>query len=516
MLWLFFRRSMAESQKTSFKRPIDITEGLNTNISFYCDLECENLTNDMICHALSLLRQHHPYFRLRAEKIADEIWLVEEENGNIPLTWLEGITENWEDELISFANQSQDHTVSLTFLQCRYDTRGRYQLFGVINHIGLDGFGFSKALHTFWSYLGEISVCTNYKAVSLADRRPFIDVLARNPINQPPIVFNFNHNYLPPQGLDAEENGIRSFMPSAKGQMIGLFEKFDRETTVNLLAYAKTHSTTFQGMLSIAALITSIWIRKVRPQFPIWTLNWCAANLRQSAQPPIDPEDCVSAAAPLAWEQKVEEDSFIWCLAQEASKQLHKHNSQHMGWHFLNATKFNISVKQPSIMTSSISKAPIGTEYKKLKVKDLRLMTGHYDYIPIDASSHMNYGSIYDKQLQLVTTFTHPGLSKQWGKRFHNATIYILECFANNSNLTVRSIFEILDKKDRDLHFCPISSPVITCPTITPGASWIAPIDYRKCIGQLHSISGSAVLSYCMILFSFFLYVLFQIKLGGI
>ena len=59
-------------------------------------------------------------------------------------------------------------------------------------------------------------------------------------------------------------------------------------------------------------------------------------------------------------------------------------------------------------MTSSNGKAQIGTEYGKLKVKDLRIMTAHYNYIPIDASSHMNYISIYDGHLNLVTTFTYP------------------------------------------------------------------------------------------------------------
>jgi hypothetical protein len=456
---------MAENQTNSFKRPIDDTEDLDTSISFYCDLECDNLTNDMICQALGLLHQHHPYFRLHAENIGGKIWLVEEENGDLPLTWLEGLTENWEDELNSLANQSYDHTVSLTFLRCRYDNHGRYQLFGVVNHIALDGLGFVKALHTFYNYLGEMTLCTNYKTVPLADRRSFIDVLARNPILQSPL-FNFMHHYLPPQERDSNANDIRSLVASSQGQMIGLFKKFDRETTSKLLAYAKARSTTAQGMLSIAALITSIWIRKVRPQLPIWTLNWCATNLRQSAQPPIDADDCVSASAPLAWEQEVEEHSSIWYLAQDASNLLHKHNNQHMGWHFLNAQKFGISIKPPTIMTSSNGKAQIGTEYGKLKVKDLRIMTAHYNSIPIDASSHMNYITIYDGHLNLVTTFTYPGLSKEWGTRFHNGIIYILECFANNSDLTVRSIIDILDKKDRGLHTHSVSSPITIVSTI--------------------------------------------------
>ena len=90
---------MLGKKKTSFKRPIDVTEDLDTSISFYCDLQCENLTDDMVCQALSLLRQHHPYFRLRAEKIDGKIWLVEEEIGDLPLTWLEGISENWKTNL---------------------------------------------------------------------------------------------------------------------------------------------------------------------------------------------------------------------------------------------------------------------------------------------------------------------------------------------------------------------------------------------------------------------------------
>lgn len=506
---------MAENQKTCFKRPLDITEDLSTSISFYSDLECENLTKDMICHALSLLRQHHPYFRLRAEKIDDKIWLVEDENGNIPVIWLEGITKNWEDELNSFANQAQDHTVSLTFLQCRYDNKGRYQLFGVVNHIALDGIGFVKALHTFYSYLGDISVCANYKTVPLADRRPFVDVFTRNPITELP-VFNFNNDYLLPQELDSEDNDIRSFISSTKGQMIGLFKKFDRETTTKLLVYTKTHSTSPQGILSIAALITSIWIRKVRPQLPIWTLNWCATNLRQSAQPPIDPEDCVLASAPLAWEQYVDKDLSIWNLAQEASKQLHEHNNQHMGWHLLNATKFNVPIKPPSVMTSSNGRLQLGTEYKRLKVKDLRIMNAHYDDVSIDASSHMNYVGIYDGQLHLVTTFTYPGLSKQWGTRFHNGITYILESLANNSNLTVRSIFETLDKQDKVTRFCPIQSSLATYSTITSRIRSIVSLGYRKYIRQLHSIAGLSVSSCCVILFSLFLYIIRPIKFGSV
>ncbi|CAF1338260.1 unnamed protein product [Adineta steineri] len=454
-----------ESRKTTFRRPIDDTEDLGTNISFYCDLEYENLTKDMICHALSLLRQHHPYFRLHVETIDGRIWLVEEEIGDIPLTWLENITESWEDELNSFANQSYDHTVSLTFLQCRYSIQGRYQIFGVINHIALDGLGFVKALHTLYSYLGEMTLSTNYKTVLPADRRAFINVLERNPIHQPP-VFDFTHNYLSPQELDVGLNEIQSIVPSSQGQMIGLFKKFDPTTTMRLLNHAKTHSTTIQGMLSTAALITSIWIRKVRPELPVWTLNWCATNLRQSAQPPIDSEDCISASAPLAWEQEVKEHSLIWHLAQDASKLLHKHNSRNMGWHFLNAKKFNVPVKPPSIMTSFNGKAQFGTKYGKLRINDIRIMTAHYNLVPADASSHMNYISIYDGQMYLVTTYTYPGLSKEWGKRFHNGIIYILECYANDSNLTVNSILDILDKRDRDLHACLNSLLITSNPTI--------------------------------------------------
>lgn len=493
---------MARNEKTSFQRPIDITENLDTNITFYCDLQCETLSNDMICEGLKLLRQHHPYFCLHAEIIDDKTWLVEEETGDIPLIWHESIVENWEDELNSFANQSRDHTVSLTFLQCRYDGQGRYQLFGVVNHIGLDGLGFVKALDTFYKYLGEMSVCKNYKDVPLADRRPFIDVLIRNPIDQPPI-FNFTHNYLPAQGLDSNENNIQCFVPSSKGQTIGLFEKFDRATTTKLLAYVKARSTTVQGMLSVAALIASIWIRKIRPIFPIWTLNWCATNLRQSAQPPIDSEDCVLASAPLAWEQEIKEDLSIWCLAQDASKQLHKHNSQNMGWDFLNAKKFDVSTQPPSVMTSSIGKAQIGTEYGKLKVKDLRIMIAHYDYTSIDTSSHMNYVSIYDEQLQLVTTFTYPGLSKQWGKRFHKSIVYILECFANDSNLTVNSVLEMLDKKDRDLQFCPVASSILSRYAIISGVNLLVAIAHRIHIPQWHTVTKLAALSCCMILLSF-------------
>ena len=441
----------------SFKRPIDVSESLDTSISFYCDLQCEKLTNDMICQALSLLRQHHPYFRLCAKTIDNKIWLVEEEFGDLPLIWIEGITENWEHELVSFANQPRDHAVSLTFLQCRYNTQGRYQLFGVVNHIALDGLGFIRALHTLYSYLGEMSVCTNYKAVPPADRRPFINVFARNPITQPH-VFNFIHDYLPPQEPESDEENTRSTTSFSKARMVGLFEKFDRETTAKLLAYAKVHSTTVQGMLSIAALITSIWIRKVRPQFPIWTMNWCVANLRPSAQPPIDPEDCVFASAPLPWEQKVEEDFSIWCLAQEASSQLHKYNSQHMSWCFLDVRKYGISVKPPSVMASSSGKIQLGTSYGKMQIRDLRIMTAHYDCLPNDASSHISYVYTYDEQLNLVTIFAYPGLSKQWGERFHNGITYILRCFANGSNLTVSSILGILDKKDQDLQSCSVSS----------------------------------------------------------
>jgi hypothetical protein len=497
-------QSMTENLKTSFKRPIDDTEDLNTSISFYCDLECENLTNDMICEALSLLRQHHPYFRLHAEKIDSKIWLVEEETGNIPLTWLEGITENWENELNSLANQSYDHTVSLTFLKCRYGTQGQYQLFGVVNHIALDGLGFVKALHTFYSYLSEMTLCTNYKAVPLADRRLFINVLARNPMHEPSL-FNFTNNYLPPQEMDANAHDMRSFVSLSQGQTIGLFKKFDRATTTKLLANAKARSTTVQGMLSTAALITSIWIRKARPQLPIWTLNWCATNLRQSAQPPIDSEDCVSASAPLAWEQEVEEHSSIWYLAQDSSRQLHKHNSQHMGWHFLNAKKFGVSVKPPSVMTSSNGHAQTGTEYRTLKIKDLRIMTAHYNYTPIDASSHMNYTSIYDGQMNLVTTFTYPGLSKEWGTRFHNGIIYILECYANNFNPTVRSIIDILDKKNRDLHARSVSSPTTIVSTILSNISWL-----------VRSITRLAILPCRMILSTFLFYDTFQTKYADI
>ena len=282
-----------------------------------------------------------------------------------------------------------------------------------------------------------------------------------------------------------------------------MFKKFDRATTANLLAYAQARSTTVQGMLSIAALITSIWIRKVRPQFPIWTLNWCATNLRHSAQPSIDSEDCVSASAPLAWEQQVREDLFIWDLAQDASTQLHKHNRQQMGWHFLNAKKFGVPVQPPSVMTSSNGKTQIRTEYGKLQVSDLRIMTAHYDYLPLDASSHMSYVSIYDQQLNLVTTYTYPGLSKQWGKRFHNGIIYILECFANNSNLTVSSIFEILDRKDRGLQFCPVLSAPAIRPAITSVVSRLVAIDYRICVPKLRTVPKLVLLSCCMVLLSF-------------
>lgn len=492
---------MVEREKTPFKRPLDITEGLDTSISFYCNLQYDNLSKDMIHHALSLLRQHHPCFRLHAENINGEIWLVEEETGELPVTWVKGVTANWEAELIDCANQSRDHTVSLTFLRCRYDTQGRYQLFGVINHIALDGLGFIKALHTFCNYLGELSTCSNYRTVPLRDRRPFIDVFARNPIAQRQ-EFNFNYNHLPPQGIDSDENNVQSCLSPLKGRMIGLFKKFDRATTTKLLAYSKTHSTTIQGMLSTAALITSIWIRKVRPQLPIWTLNWCATNLRLSAQPPIDSGDCVCASAPLAWEQKVEEDMSIWCLAHHASKELHKQNSLHMGWQFLNAKKYGVFVKPPTLMTSSSGKAQIGTSYGKIQVKDLRIMSAHYDNISIDASSHMNYVWIYDGQLNLATTFTHPGLSEQWGNRFHNGIIYIFDCFANDSKLTVNAVLDALDKKDKCLQFHPVSSSSIVRSKIVSNVNRVVINSYQICARHLRTVTGLTVLSCCAMLLS--------------
>jgi hypothetical protein len=227
--------------------------------------------------------------------------------------------------------------------------------------------------------------------------------------------------------------------------MIGLFKKFDRITTENLIAFGRIHSTTLQGMLSIASMITSIWIRKLRPQFPMWALNWCVSNLRPLAKPPIDPKYCVFATAPLAWEQEVNENTSVWSLAQEASEKLHKHNKENMGWQFLNATKFGMPVKRPTSMTTSVGILRIRTEYGRVKVKDLRVMAANYDHVPINASSHMNYVYIQDGQLNLVTTFTYPGLGYQWGERFHNGIIYILECFTRNSNFTVNSIFESLD-----------------------------------------------------------------------
>ncbi|CAF1307957.1 unnamed protein product [Adineta ricciae] len=485
-------RSMNEDPKILFKRPIDITEDLSTSITFYCDFVCENLTQSMINHSLALLRQYHPYFRLHTDKVNDTIWLVEEESGSIPLVWFEGILDNWEEEVNRLANQSFDHNTSLTFLQCHYNNRGRYQLFGVVNHIALDGLGFMRALHTLFSYLGEISQCETYSTILPREQRSFIDVFARNPIDKAPC-FNFNHNYLTPQEMDADTDEIQSVVSSSSGQTIGLFKKFDQLTTTKLVTNAKAHSTTVQGVLSIAALITSIWIRKSRPQLPIWSLNWCATNLRQSARPPIDPEDCIQASAPLAWEQNIEPHSSLWSLAEDASKQLHKHNHQHMGWHFLNAKKFNVPVQPASLMTSSNGTAQLQTKYHRLSINDLRIMTAHYNSTPLDASSHMNYTCIYDGCLNLVTTFTYPGLSKQWGRRFHNGVIYLLECFANDENLNVYSIIDILDKKDKDLHSSSIISIILS-----------------KLSRIIASATKLALIPCSMVLSSFFFYMIFQ------
>lgn len=124
---------------------------------------------------------------------------------------------------------------------------------------------------------------------------------------------------------------------------------------------------------------------------------------------------------------------------------LRKRNTENMGWHFLNAKKFNVSVKRPTIITFSVRTLWKASDYKKLQINDLRILVGNYDSVPISATFHMTYTHIYDEQLNLVTTFTHPRLSKQWGKLYHNAVIYIFECFANNSNMTVGSIVDILD-----------------------------------------------------------------------
>ncbi|CAF3264038.1 unnamed protein product [Rotaria socialis] len=397
----------------------------------------------MLYRACSLLRQHHPYFRLHVEEIDGKLWLIENENDNLPLTLIEGITDKWEYELINFANQSRDHTVSMIFLQCRYDSQGRHQLFGVINHVALDGLGFVEALHTLLTYLGQMCDCEDCKTVSLIDRHPFIDVLGRNPTSEQP-VFNFTHEYLSPQGPDPGEVNTQH-ASSADRRTIGLFKKFDHITTENLIAFGKIHSTTVQGMLSISSMITSIWIRKMRPQFPIWVLNWCVSNLRPLAKPTIDPKYCVLATAPLAWEHEVNENASVWSLAQEASEKLHKHNKENMGWDFLNATKFGMRVKLPTTMTTSVGILRIRTEYGRVKVNDLRVMGANYDHVPNNASSHMNYIYIQGGQLNLVTTFTYPDLGYQWGERFHSGVIYILECFSRNSNFTVNSIFESLD-----------------------------------------------------------------------
>ncbi|CAF3192516.1 unnamed protein product [Rotaria socialis] len=331
----------------------------------------------------------------------------------------------------------------MIFLQCRYDSQGRHQLFGVINHVALDGLGFVEALHTLLTYLGQMCDCEDCKTVSLIDRHPFIDVLGRNPTSEQP-VFNFTHEYLSPQGPDPGEVNTQH-ASSADRRTIGLFKKFDHITTENLIAFGKIHSTTVQGMLSISSMITSIWIRKMRPQFPIWVLNWCVSNLRPLAKPTIDPKYCVLATAPLAWEHEVNENASVWSLAQEASEKLHKHNKENMGWDFLNATKFGMRVKLPTTMTTSVGILRIRTEYGRVKVNDLRVMGANYDHVPNNASSHMNYIYIQGGQLNLVTTFTYPDLGYQWGERFHSGVIYILECFSRNSNFTVNSIFESLD-----------------------------------------------------------------------
>ena len=255
------------------------------------------------------------------------------------MIWLEGLTENWEDELNSLANQSYDHTVSLTFLRCRYDTYGRYQLFGVVNHIALDGLGFVKALHTFYNYLGEMTLCTNCNAVTPADRRSFIDVFARNPILQSSL-FNFMHNYLPPQERDSNANDIQSLVASSQGQMIGLFKKFDRATTSKLLAYAKARSTTVQGMLSIAAVdhidldkksttsTSNLDIELVCDQ----SSSICTTSL-------LIRKTVFQHRHHWLGNRKCKEHSSIWYLAQDASNLLHRHNNQPYGLAFSKCEK---------------------------------------------------------------------------------------------------------------------------------------------------------------------------------
>ncbi|CAF1274076.1 unnamed protein product [Didymodactylos carnosus] len=200
-------------------------------------------------------------------------------------------------------------------------------------------------------------------------------------------------------------------------------------------------------MLSTAGMLISIWIRKPRPMLPQWIMNWCSTNLRQQAEPPVDTNDILLGSCPLAWEQEVNQISTLWQLARTATQQIHENNLKRYGFIIWNNQKSGFRIRQPTLMTVSNGYVPIKTQYGSVKVIDIRAMTGHYDSVTSNMSSHMTYSATFDGQLQLINTFTYPGLGKQWGERFHSGMIYILERFANNRDDTVAALFRSLDEQ---------------------------------------------------------------------
>ncbi|CAF1402323.1 unnamed protein product, partial [Didymodactylos carnosus] len=221
------------AEKVLIQRQLDANEALKTNIAFYFEFEGDRISKERVCQAFRLIRQQHPYFRLRVEDGA----YVKDEKNELQIIHFDELCPDWQQELVEWANRPRDHSKSLMYLKHHLaDTK--HQLFGVVNHVGIEGLGFFLLTHTFFDYLSRLIESNDVRVI---EERAFINMFSQNPLKETPDI-RFEHDYLKPQGKDPDPGQACS--TAEKGEMIGTFGK---NVTDNLLKSSLQIETTMQG-----------------------------------------------------------------------------------------------------------------------------------------------------------------------------------------------------------------------------------------------------------------------------
>jgi hypothetical protein len=423
----------------------------SSNINFLLEFEASNLKKEYFIKSFKLVAKNHPYYRTKLVNIDGSLQFFEKSLEEQDQIFVEQIyltsTEqfkDWQARLVKIGSQPRDCSKSLAYFEI-YSYENRHQLFGNINHSGIDGPGVFTTIKDLCFYLDSIlsdSVENDIKSRIFHNIHGNYDIFDLDSLKKEKLIDNTIEG-LKPLSLLSDDSSINPIIES-------VFHQLNENLTKSLIENCKKNKPTIQGVLS-TALALSLLKDKLDnlSDEPIRLVNSCPCNMRDMLKPKLEKEDIVCGSAALIWLDEINASSVLWDLALNTTNSIKKARDDNYGYKWWIKLKNSIPFQQYSIMGSSMGVVTLNeNELKNLKIIDLRFLGSAYS-LPKNSASCMTHAFTFLNKFTFNLSYTYPGLSKLWADNFSNNILVILEYFAKNDcadQTTVSGIWEKMGK----------------------------------------------------------------------